>query len=438
MYTSYFYKSMKKELPKKNPFRRKTSSLFVDTASFLKKKHFKIKSNYENKINLFFNSMASGKTRYLLNSKILGFIGGTVEFNSKNNFYKTRYRPFNIRPLPGSLSEYDPIMYNKWAKELRARRRVRNSHKIFHSFYIAFFQRFTFFVNLLEKTTVARDIGFLRSSSKKHVFAYIKHSLLSIFFSDSIINKKLKYFYLGFVIKYFIFNLYSLVNTFVTTIKEEEEKKKLRKKKKKIKVFDSPLLPLGCKKKSSDFYTHIVFKQATRPIYLYPETFSEKVFLPLLLRRFSKIAMKKKRIPLDDKRFSNFFLILQGHFNNKGCHHFDLLGFMQWSIDRVRPLHKIIYQRRGRNILAFRKFLFKNKLRDSMALKWLLKSCNSSGMKLFSNHSVEYKLALIFLDIIYNKGLPAQLLKSLEPSKGSSAFFNKRPLKKPRALSYIK
>ena len=224
---------MKKELPKKNPFRRKTSSLFVDTASFLKKKHFKIKSNYENKINLFFNSMASGKTRYLLNSKILGFIGGTVEFNSKNNFYKTRYRPFNIRPLPGSLSEYDPIMYNKWAKELRARRRVRNSHKIFHSFYIAFFQRFTFFVNLLEKTTVARDIGFLRSSSKKHVFAYIKHSLLSIFFSDSIINKKLKYFYLGFVIKYFIFNLYSLVNTFVTTIKEEEEKKKVAKEEKK-------------------------------------------------------------------------------------------------------------------------------------------------------------------------------------------------------------
>lgn len=144
---------------------------------------------------------------------------------------------------------------------------------------------------------------------------------------------------------------------------------------------------------SSSFYRNNLFKLSSDEIAL-KQISIDKEEVPLYLFCSNRVNFKT----LDDSQFSIFLnniRQLYRLFNNKQ-NSFDVLNEI---VKRSIPLSKIIYQRRGRNLIPLMTFIYSQDIRISLGLKHILKLTNHeiNGLVL---KSYKNKLLVNLLDIL--------------------------------------
>jgi len=144
---------------------------------------------------------------------------------------------------------------------------------------------------------------------------------------------------------------------------------------------------------SSLFYKNNIFNSISKDL-ISKQIIIEKEEVPLYLFCSNRINFKV----LDDSQFSLFLnniRLLYRLFNIKQ-NSFDILSNI---VKRSIPLSKIIYQRRGRNLIPLMTFVYSQDIRISLGLKHILNLSNNEINGLVFK-SYRNKLLINLLDIL--------------------------------------
>jgi hypothetical protein len=213
---------------------------------------------------------------------------------------------------------------------------------------------------------------------------YYKFFLFMLF-----LNKKNKFFYLlskfsfNIYFKYILYSIFYFLNVYILNLQSLKVKKKAKKS-------INYIIPVLNNLEISNLYYKI-------HIYKTQKSFKSikiiKEDLPLYLFCSSRINYRV----LDDTSFSillnNIRYIYR--FVSKQKNSFILLNEI---IKKAIPLSKIIYQRRGRNLIPLMTFIYSSNIRNSLGLKYILKE--TSNIKGLALNSYENKLLINLLDIL--------------------------------------
>lgn len=350
-------------------------------------------------IRLLTNTLKIKKT---LNSKILNFILNIIKLNSQKDF--------NL---------------------------VFSNRRIYHKLDYAFYKTASnllktsfIFLSFLKGFSVKEKTFFESKNTRliKEIFLYLKHRLFLVLFINSEVSKKFKIFYLNFIVRYLAFNLYFVIKDFLKTFELNQSFEKLETTK-PILEKKNILINQSLKKSSSDFYKKQVFNTSSRTSCLsrsLKKISIEKDSISTILKRISKNVMKEKKRPLDDNKLSKTLSNIRRCLKKKNVTNPKTLFLLQKTVNKIKPLYKVVYQRRGRNKIGVAKYLFINNIRESIALKWVLNSCNSSLNNKVINSKIESKLACILLDTFFDRGQAfAQFKDSTKTTMKGGRLLNK-------------
>lgn len=356
----------------------------------------KNKTNYLRKIKnqedkLFFGFLDSTiRQKKTLNSKILKFVSELIKINSKIGS--------TTRGLPHKriYSVTDEALYNSTQAFLK------NLYKVLSILKDC---------SLKENNNILSNCSFVRNLG-----IYFKYRLYAAFFTTN--SKKLKIFYFRFINAYFLYNLYALTVDFL----------------KVLNPFKSPLgnsdnndvsllfYDTSAKTDSISFYKNLVFSlsECSKRLEL-KKTSIEKDSGSILLTRVSKILMNRKKVPLDDKKIYRILSILSRCLKTKKLNNPKILLLLRKSINKIKPLYKIVYQRRGRKKIGVAKYIFINNIRESMSIKNIVSACSEVSIGNISKYKIEYKIAFSLLDTFLNRGYSYSKFKSLNDSSTKDA-----------------
>jgi hypothetical protein len=150
-----------------------------------------------------------------------------------------------------------------------------------------------------------------------------------------------------------------------------------------------------------------------------------------LVYKICRKQLFKKKAFLDDKRYFRVQGLIKNFLHFKKVKNINISQLTNIVIQNVMPVYKLSYQRRGRNKVLVAKYLFINKIRESLAIKSLLKVLPSASNlnKKFRKTELEYKIVLSFLDSFFRRGVAFENHKKLKNNiKGNT--FNKGQLLK--------
>lgn len=210
---------------------------------------------------------------------------------------------------------------------------------------------------------------------------YYKFFLFMIF-----LNKKNKYlylikFYFNVYFKYLLYSIFYFLNLYVLNLQN------LKSKKKKNYFYKVPAR-LNFTTSNQFYKDYIYNKEFVRnPILISKED------LPLYLFCSNRTNFKS----FDDSTFSIFLNNIRYiyRFSNVKKNSFIVLNDL---IKRAIPLSKIIYQRRGRNLIPLMTFIYSPDIRNSLGFKYILNE--ASKIKGLGINSYDNKLLINLLDIL--------------------------------------
>lgn len=218
-----------------------------------------------------------------------------------------------------------------------------------------------------------------------------------------------RYFYFKFFTKYILFTLYFQFKIY-RTLKSEKyvgssafSGSSSRKQ--------SILTSADNSEYSDEFYSEFVYKKKRSNIS------NNCHFKNSLSHVICRKQLRKKKKILDDKNFNLITTTIRNFLKIKNVKIPDTNEFIRKSIRNITPLYKITYQRRGRNKVAVAKYLFNNKIRESIAIKWLLGSTKTTYSKYnLKRNCLEQKIITSLIDSFLCKG------DSFNKSKLSRSF----------------
>jgi len=225
-------------------------------------------------------------------------------------------------------------------------------------------------------------------SNKKDLirfFIYYKSILFNIFLRQKFVCFSFKFFF-KLYFNYILYSVYYLFKYYIFNIQYLESKSTFR-------LNSTNLAPkLKNLEKSYLYYEILIYNQSMNG-FLSKEINFFETEIPLYLFCSDRRNFKS----LEDKQFS---LLLNGirqifQVSNKKINSFDLL---EKIIKRSIPLSKIIYQRRGRNLIPLMTFIYSQRVRISLALKEIL--IGKTNTQNLSLNSFENKVLINLLDIL--------------------------------------
>merc|ERR1712224_26617 len=174
--------------------------------------------------------------------------------------------------------------------------------------------------------------------------------------------------------KYILYSIFYFLNSYILSLK-------VKKKVKKLINYTIPVL--NNIEVSNLYYKTFVYTNIIQKSFKSVKLIKED--LPLYLFCSSRVNYKV----LDDKSFSFLLHNVRHIFRSRGKkkNSFILLNKI---VKKSIPLSKIIYQRRGRNLIPLMTFLYSSDIRDSLGLKYILKEV--SKIKGLDLNSYENKL----------------------------------------------
>merc|ERR1712072_826226 len=117
----------------------------------------------------------------------------------------------------------------------------------------------------------------------------------------------------------------------------------------------------------------------------------------------SHLFYKKKVYPfnnfktLDDSQFSIFLNQIRYVFRNQNIN-MNSFKILNTIVKKAIPLSKIVYQRRGRNLVPLMTFIYSQEIRNSLGIKLILS--NNSIITGLGYNSFETKLLINILDLL--------------------------------------
>jgi len=227
--------------------------------------------------------------------------------------------------------------------------------------------------------------------SKKNLIQFLLY-YKSIYYNIFLI-KDYKYFYLfkqfnfKLYYNYLLYSIFYFLKMYIQSLKNL----KLKEKKKKNSYFASLNSDSAI---SQRFYINNVFISGN--------SFKNKSSVVLkkntYLRALCSSQMNSK--VLDDVKVSLLLNNLRSLYRFKNKRKNSLL-LLNKVIKRIVPLSKIIYQRRGRNLIPLMTFIYSSNIRSSLGLKHVLRE--STKIVGFGLNSYENKLLIYLLDILISK-----------------------------------
>jgi hypothetical protein len=188
-------------------------------------------------------------------------------------------------------------------------------------------------------------------------------------------------------LNYLLYSIFYFLKVFLINIQNLELKKKIETKV----VYTVPtFLDLTA---SSSFYRNKIFNSISQDL-ISKQIIIEKEEVPLYLFSSNRVNFKA----LNDNQFSIFLNKIRHLYRliHKKQNSFDVLSDI---VKRAIPLSKIIYQRRGRNLIPLMTFVYSQDIRISLGFKHILNLTKNeiNGLAL---KSYENKLLINLLDIL--------------------------------------
>ena len=115
--------------------------------------------------------------------------------------------------------------------------------------------------------------------------------------------------------------------------------------------------------------------------------------IPLYLFCSNRVNFKT----LDDSQFSIFLNQIRYVYRNQN-RNINSFKVLNTIVKRAIPLSKIVYQRRGRNLIPLMTFIYSQQIRNSLGIKLILSNKNTTNIS-YSN-SFETQLLVSILDIL--------------------------------------
>jgi len=260
-------------------------------------------------------------------------------------------------------------------------------------------------------------------TTKKKVLAFIQYFRHNFYSVLNIYNVGFKLCYYKLTLKYFMFLIYF-------DLKKYLDYKSMKQGVRAQNNVENTTCNLSIKPitytKSNIFYKNIVYKSLGQ--------FKKNSINTNSANLDYKICRKqlfKKKFFLDDKRYFKIQSLIRNFLKFKKVENINISQLIYITIKNVMPIYKLVHQRRGRNKILVAKYLFINKIRESLAIKQLLKnlSVTSDLNKEFRKNSLEYKITLALLDSFFCRGVVFENKKKSQLGlKGN--IFNKGQLLK--------
>ena len=139
-----------------------------------------------------------------------------------------------------------------------------------------------------------------------------------------------------------------------------------------------------------------------------------------LLGKISGNFMQHKKKVLTDRQLWRVLHMIRSILFRKNLCNPKVLRVLEKSVTNVKPLYKVVQQRRGRNKVGVAKYLFIENVRQSLALKCLLGALKGLRIKEGGLPRLECKLVLILLDTLFERGSAVGLFKKFDDSSRTS------------------
>lgn len=260
-------------------------------------------------------------------------------------------------------------------------------------------------------------------TTKKKVLAFIQYFRHNFYSVLNIHNVGFKLCYYKLTLKYFMFLIYS-------DLKKYLDYKSMKQGVRAQNNVENVTCNLSIKPitytKSNIFYKNIVYKSLGQF-----KKNSININSANLDYKICRKQLFKKKFFLDDKRYFKIQSLIRNFLKFKKVENINISQLIYITIKNVMPIYKLVHQRRGRNKILVAKYLFINKIRESLAIKQLLKnlSVTSDLNKEFRKNSLEYKITLALLDSFFCRGVVFENKKKSQLGlKGN--IFNKGQLLK--------
>jgi len=260
-------------------------------------------------------------------------------------------------------------------------------------------------------------------TTKKKVLAFIQYFRHNFYSVLNIYNVGFKLCYYKLTLKYFMFLIYS-------DLKKYLDYKSMKQGVRAQNNVENITCNLSIKPitytKSNIFYKNIVYKSLGQF-----KKNSININSANLDYKICRKQLFKKKFFLDDKRYFKIQSLIRNFLKFKKVENINISQLIYITIKNVMPIYKLVHQRRGRNKILVAKYLFINKIRESLAIKQLLKnlSVTSDLNKEFRKNSLEYKITLALLDSFFCRGVVFENKKKSQLGlKGN--IFNKGQLLK--------
>lgn len=272
-----------------------------------------------------------------------------------------------------------------------------------------FLQFIHFVINFVNNLYRMNSEKFFEKKNLIEFLIYYKFFLFMLF-----LNKKNKFFYLlskfsfNMYFKYILYSIFYFLNVYILNLQSLKVKKKVKKS------INYTIPVLNNSEISNLYYKIYIYKngKSFKSIKIVKED------LPLYLFCSSRINYKV----LDDTNFSILLNNIRYIYRlaSKKKNSFTLLNDI---INRAIPLSKIIYQRRGRNLIPLMTFIYSSSIRNSLGLKYILKE--TSKIKGLALNSYENKLLINLLDILISTSNESFVFQSDKDSDLRKEAYNR-------------
>jgi len=268
--------------------------------------------------------------------------------------------------------------------------KISKDSKFYTSYKILFiFLKFNYlFIEFINNNFKMNSEKFF--SNTKDVSEYLifyKSFLYSIFLNlqNNYYNLFIKFSF-NLYFNYLLYSIFFFMKLFIKKIQNFE----LNQKQVRPVIVD--IAPITNTSKSYLFYQNKIY--LSKKYFANSKQFSVvKEDLPLHLFCSSRVNFKS----LDDFQFSIFLNKIRYVYRHENIN-INSFKILNKLIKKAIPLSKIIYQRRGRNIVPLTTFIYSQEIRNSLGIKLILS--NKNMVKLSDYKSFENQLLINTLDLL--------------------------------------
>jgi hypothetical protein len=186
-------------------------------------------------------------------------------------------------------------------------------------------------------------------------------------------------------LNYLLYSIFFFMQLFLKKIQNFE----LNKKRSRPVILELPLI--GNVSKSHLFYKNKVYLMGNLNNNKQLSVVKEDI--PLYLFCSNRVNFKT----LNDSQFSIFLNHIRYAYRNQNIN-MNSFKILNLIVKKAIPLSKIVYQRRGRNLIPLMTFIYSQEIRNSLGIKLILG--NKNKVKILDSNSFETQLLVSILDLL--------------------------------------